>query len=307
MKLTCIENSYELAKKVSDELGIKISNTTKKQFKDGEFTVGYDESVRGDTVYIIGSTNTLRGEDNLMELCMKIRAAKLANAKEIIVIIPYFGWGRADRKDIDRSCVTSKLVSEFIEISGATHIITFDLHAIQTQSFFDISSDNFTMDSLYANHIINTYNIDNVIIASPDMGGSKRVSKVAGLLNTDLVIFYKERNKNNEIEKMKVLGDVKDRDVIFIDDIADSAKTMATASSLAKENGAKKIVAYCTHGVLSGQAIETIEKSDIDDFYITDSIKTDLTKSTKIKVISMAKTISKIILKINSNFSLSKL
>ena len=230
------------------------------------------------------------------------------SAKEIIVIIPYFGWGRADRKDIDRSCVTSKLVSEFIEVSGATQVITFDLHAIQTQGFFNIPSDHFMLDKLYANHIKQNFDINNVKLAAPDMGASKRVSKVSGLLDDiDLVIFYKERSAENNIKQMKILGDVKGKDVIFLDDIADSGNTLVKAAALAKENGAKKIVAYCTHGVLSGKAIETIEKSDITEFYITDSIINDLSKSSKIKVLSMSKIIANIINKINNNLSLSNL
>lgn len=305
MKIVSIKNTKILAEAVCDKISIPLNKTVRRDFKDRELTVGFEESVRGDKVFIIGSTNVLRGEDNLMELCMLIRAAKSANAKEIIVITPYFGWGRADRKDLERSCVTSKLVADFIEIAGATQIVTFDLHAIQMQNFFDIPSDHFTFDKIVADYL-NKNVTDDYILASPDMGAAKRTQKIADRVNKDFVVFYKKRDKNNNIEEMKILGDVDGKHVVLCDDISDSGGTLCKAAELAKKQGAKSVIAICSHGVFSGDAIQNIDKSCIDKMLVTNSIpEVDFKTSSKFEILDISKMLATIINRINDNQSLS--
>ncbi len=305
MKISSISNSKHISEKICEKLGVKMTQTIRKDFKDTEFTVGFEESIRGEKIFIIGSTNELRGNKNLMELCMLIRAAKSANAKEIIVIIPFFGWGQADRKDLDRSCVTAKLVADFIEISGATQVVTFDLHAVQVQSFFNIASDHILYEKVLMNWFKNQNKNNDYILAAPDTGAAKKVQKMANQLECDFVIFYKNRNKTtNQISNMEIFGDVLNKNVILCDDIINTGGTLCEAAKILKKKGAKKVFAYCSHAVLASKAVDLIETSDIDKLLVTDSIYYD-NNSDKIEILSCDKIISNVINRINNNLSLS--
>lgn len=304
MKIVSIQNTKPLAEAVCAQIGIQLNKTKRRDFADTEFTVGFEESVRGDRVFIIGSTNELRGDKNIMELCMLIRAAKSANAREIIAIIPYFGWGRADRKDLERSCVTSKLVADFIEVAGATQLVTFDLHAIQTQNFFDVPSDHFTFDKIVATYLESSV-VGEYVLASPDMGAAKRTQKIATRVNKDFVVFHKARGKNNDIEEMRILGDVEGKHVVLCDDISDSGGTLCMAANLAKENGAKSVIAICSHGVLSGESVTRINNSCIDKMVIANTIPMPDKLPAKFEILDISKMLATIINRINDDLSLS--
>jgi ribose-phosphate pyrophosphokinase len=270
-------------------------------FSDGEYVLWFEESVRGSRVFLIQST--MPSAENLFELLQMIDAAKRASARHITAVIPYFGYARQDRKDKPRVPITSKLVAKLLEAAGATRVMTMDLHADQIQGFFEVPVDHLFSSSVFIPDI-QAKNLDNLTIATPDVGGSKRASAYGNQLDAEVVICYKQRKKANIVDKMTVIGDVKNRNVILVDDMIDTAGTLTKAADMLMQEGAKSVSAYCTHGVLSGDAIARIEASALQELVITDTIPLKRT-SDKIRVLSVAPLFAAVMRKVQSNESIS--
>jgi ribose-phosphate pyrophosphokinase len=290
-----------LAEQISSSYGISLGEVNVLQFSDGEFLPSFIKSVRGSRVFLIQST--MPSSDNLFELLQMIDAAKRASARHITAVIPYFGYARQDRKDKPRVPITSKLVTNLLEAAGATRIMTMDLHADQIQGFFEIPVDHLYSSSLFIPDI-EKLKLSDLTIASPDMGGSKRATAYAKQLSTEVVICYKQRKQANQIDKMTVIGDVSNRHVILVDDMVDTGGTLVKAAEMLIDQGAKSVRAYCTHGVLSGQAIEKIENSKLEELVITNTIP-QLKQSPKIRVLDVAGLFASVMQKVNSNESIS--
>ena len=282
----------------------KLGKSSVVVFSDGEFQPSYDESIRGHHVYIVQST--MPPTHNLMELLLMIDAAKRASAHKIIAVIPYFGWARQDRKDQPRVSIGSKLVANLLTAAGVNRIITLDLHADQIQGFFDIPVDALYASSLFIDYI-QKLQIEDLLIASPDVGGSKRASAYAKRLGCDLAICHKHRPRANVVDSMTLIGDVKDKNVILIDDIIDTAGTIVKAGQVLMDNGAKSVRAFATHAVCSGPAMERLEKSVFSEVVVTDSIPLPKDAPKKIKVVSTAELFADVIRRVESYKSISSL
>jgi len=283
-KIFASSQSKELAEKIASAFGLPLGKIELQRFKDGEFKPSYKESIRGKRVFIIGST--FAPSDNLMEILLMIDAAKRASAQYIDVVIPYFGWARQERKDEPRVPIAAKLVANMLQAAGASRVVTMDLHADPIQGFFEIPVDHLYSSTIFVPYIQNL-NLDNLVIASPDMGGSKRAYAYSKFLKSDVVICYKQRKKANVIGKMELIGNVKGKNVVLVDDIIDTGGTLVKAASLMKERGAKSVRAVCTHALLSDNAQERIAQSEIVELVVTDSIPRKIL-SKKIKVLSCA-------------------
>ena len=294
-------NTLNLATKIAENFGSQLSSSSFVAFSDGEFEPSFDETVRGSDVFLIQSTNP--PSDNLMELLLMIDAAKRASARHITAVMPYFGWARQDRKDKPRVPIGAKLIAKLLETAGATRIITMDLHADQIQGFFEKP-----VDHLYASTIFIPYleslNLSDLTIASPDMGGSKRAYAYSKFLKSDVVICYKQRKKANIISHMELIGNVEGKNVILVDDMVDTAGTLTTAADLMMDRGAKSVRAICTHPLLSGKACERIENSKLKELIISDSIPVK-NKSKKIKVLSTAKLFAEVMKNVHNNKSIN--
>ena len=290
-----------LAKKISDSFGVDLGKIITSTYSDGEFQPSYEESIRGTRIFIIGSTNP--SSENLMEMLLMLDAAKRASARHITAVIPYFGWARQDRKDKPRVPIAAKMIAKILESAGATRIITMDLHADQIQGFFEIP-----VDHLYASTIFLPYlhklNLDNLTIASPDMGGSKRAYAYAKHMESDVVICYKQRAKANVISHMELIGNVEGKNVVLVDDMVDTAGTLTKAADLMIERGALSVRAICTHPILSGNAYDNIRKSQLKELIVTDSIPL-INSSSKIKVLSCADLFADVMKKVHNNESIS--
>ena len=294
----------ELGTKIAESYGAPLGKSIVTEFSDHEFQPSFEESIRGHHVFIVQST--MPPTDNLMELLLMIDAAKRASAHKIIAVIPYFGWARQDRKDQPRVSIGAKLVANLIQAAGVNRIITLDLHADQIQGFFDIPVDALYASSLFIDHI-KKMNIENLLIASPDIGGSKRASAYAKRLDCDLAICHKQRSRANVVDSMTLIGDVKDKNVIIMDDIIDTAGTMVKAGQVMMDSGAKSVRAFATHAVCSGPAMERIENSVFEEVVVTDSIPLPPTASKKIKVVSTADLFADVIRRIENYESISSL
>lgn len=284
VKIFSGENSRYIAEKISESLGLELGKKTFLHFSDGEFATSYDETVRGDHVFIVQST--FPPSDNLMELLMMIDAAKRASAYKVIAVVPYFGFARQDRKDRPRVAIGAKLVANLLQAAGVDRIMTMDLHADQIQGFFDIPVDHLYGSTVLAPYI-RSLKLENLAIASPDIGGSKRAHSWAKHFDCGLIICHKTRVRPNEIADMKVIGDVEGKNIVIVDDMIDTAGTICKAADLLKSNGAKSVRAVAIHAVLSGKAYENIENSALDEVIFTDSIPLRK-ESKKIKIISVA-------------------
>jgi len=299
-KIFACKQSEVLAKNIADNYGIPLGNIITSHYSDGEFQPSFEESVRGSRVFLIGST--FPKSDHLMELLLMIDAAKRSSARHITAVMPYFGWARQDRKDKPRVPIAAKLVAKMLETAGATRIITMDLHADQIQGFFEKPVDHLFASTIFLPYL-RSLNLDNLTIASPDMGGSKRAYAYSKFLNSDVVICYKQREKANVISHMELIGDVRGKNVVLVDDMVDTAGTLTTAADLMMERGALSVRAVCTHPLLSGNAYERIEKSQMLELIVSDSIPTKPSK--KIRVISCAKLFADVMLSVNANKSIS--
>ena len=300
-KIFACTQSTEIGKNITKAYGVKLGKVIFHNFSDGEFQPSFEESIRGSRIFLIGSTQP--SSDNLMELLLMIDAAKRASARHITAVMPYFGWARQDRKDKPRVPIGAKLIAKLLETAGATRIITMDLHADQIQGFFEKP-----VDHLYASTIFIPYleslKLDNLTIASPDMGGSKRAYAYSKFLKSDVVICYKQRKKANIISHMELIGNVEGKNVVLVDDMVDTAGTLTTAADLMMERGAKSVRAICTHPLLSGKAYERIENSKLKELIISDSIPVK-NKSKKIKVLSSANLFAEVMKNVHNNKSIN--
>jgi len=297
---TGTESKY-LAEKIAENAGIALGKSSCPRFSDGEFEPCYEETIRGSYTFIVQST--FPPADNLLELLLMIDAAKRASAYKIIAVMPYFGFARQDRKDRPRVSIGAKLVADMLSNAGINRLITMDLHADQIQGFFDVPVDHLSAVALFIPYI-QQMGLRDIVVASPDVGGTKRANVFAKHLKTDLVICHKSRSKANQIDSMTLIGDVDGKDVIIVDDIIDTAGTITKAADLMKSKGARSVRAFVTHAVLSGPAFERIESSCIDEVLVTDSIP--LThKSDKITVLSCAPLFADVIQKVFENKSIS--
>ena len=296
-------HSRYLAEKIAESYGIPLGQSIVTEYSDGEFQTSYEENIRGRDVFIVQSTTP--PADNFMELLMMIDAAKRASARKITAVIPYFGYGRQDRKDKPRVSIASKLNANLLIAAGLQRLITIDLHADQIQGFFDVP-----VDHIYASSIFGPYlkklNLPELIMASPDTGGTRRAASYAKALNTEFVICYKQRAKPNVIEQMQLIGDVEGKDVVIVDDIIDTAGTITKAASLIMDKGANSVRAFCTHPIFSGSAYDRISKSAFDEVIVTDTIplKQD---NEKITVLSTANLFAEVIRRVQNYESISSL
>lgn len=290
-----------LAEKICKSFGTELSKVSILEFSDGEFQPYYEESVRGCVVFIIQST--FPPSDNLMELLLMIDAAKRASALQIVAVMPYMGFTRQDRKDKPRCSIGAKLLADLLTAAGAHRIMTMDLHADQIQGFYNVPVDHLYASALFVPYIRNL-NLDNLVVVAPDMGGAKRANAYSRFLKADMSICYKTRKKANVVEDIKVIGEIKDKNVVIIDDMIDTAGTICVAADLLHNLGAKSIRVFATHPVLSGSAYERIENSAIDEVIVTDTIPLKR-NSHKIKVISVADLFADVIDKVYKHKSIS--
>lgn len=290
-----------LAEKICASLNCPLGNLVITRFADGEFTVSYEESIRGKDIFLVQST--FPNSDNLMELLLMIDAAKRASARSINAVIPYFGWARQDRKDKPRVAIGAKLVADMLSVAGIDRLITMDLHADQEQGFFDVP-----VDHLYASSVMLPYleslKLDNMVIAAPDMGASKRANTYAKFFNCPLVLCNKTRPRPNEVGSLVIIGDVKDANVVIIDDMVDTAGTITKAADVMMENGAKSVRAIASHCVMSGPASERVEKSSLTEIVFTDSIPYEK-GCPKVKQVSIAGLLAETIRRVVNNESIS--
>jgi ribose-phosphate pyrophosphokinase len=292
-----------LAEKIAQSYGTDLGTVVVTDFCDGEFQPSFEENIRGNDIFIVQST--FAPADHLLELLMLIDAARRASARNIIAVIPYFGFARQDRKDKPRVSIASKLIANMLSHAGVERIITIDLHADQIQGFFDVPVDHLFASSIFVPYL-KKLNLPNLTMASPDTGGTRRVATYAKFLHTDFVICYKQRAKANEVEKMALVGEVEGRDVVLVDDIIDTAGTLTKAANIIMENGATSVRAMCTHPLLSQNAVERIEKSPITEVVVTDTIPLRK-KSKKIKVLTTAHLFAEVIKRVESHESISSL
>jgi len=292
-----------LAEKIARSYGTELGTVVVTEFCDGEFQPSFEENIRGNDIFIVQST--FAPASNLLELLMLIDAARRASARNIIAVIPYFGFARQDRKDKPRVSIAAKLMANLLSTAGVQRIITIDLHADQIQGFFDVPVDHLFASSIFVPYL-KKMNYPNLTMASPDTGGTRRVATYAKFLSTDFVICYKQRGKPNEVTKMALVGDVKGRDVVLVDDIVDTAGTLTKAANIIMDNGASSVRAMCTHPIFSNNALERIEKSPILEMVVTDTIPLKK-ESNKVKVLSTASLFAEVIKRVESHESISSL
>jgi ribose-phosphate pyrophosphokinase len=300
-KIFACTQSAVLAKTSADQFGIEIGKVNFSRYSDGEFQPSFEESVRGARIFIVGSTHP--SSENLMEMLLMLDAAKRASARHITAVMPYFGWARQDRKDKPRVPIGAKLIAKLLESAGATRIITMDLHADQIQGFFEKPVDHLFASTIFLPYI-NSLKLSDLTIASPDMGGSKRAYAYSKFLSSDVVICYKQREKANIISHMELIGNVEGKNVILVDDMVDTAGTLTKAADLMKERGAISVRAICTHALLSGNAYEKIEGSQLEELIVTDSIPAKVSHP-KVKVLSCAPLFAEVMKNVHFNQSIS--
>lgn len=292
-----------LASKIAQKLGKELGIIESKRFSDGEIWVKYGENIRGREVFIIQSTNP--PSDNILELLIMLDAAKRASAKRITAVIPYFGYARQDRKDQPRVSITAKLMANLITEAGADRVITMDLHAAQIQGFFDIPFDHLYGSSVFINYVKDLS--DNLAVVSPDVGGIKVARAYSKMLNSGLIVIDKRRLSHNQAEVMNIIGDAEGKDILLVDDLIDTAGTFVGAIRALKQNGAKKIFGAVTHPMLSGNAVERLNNSELDLLFVTDSVNNVSDISPKIKIITASDLFAEALLRTYNNESISSL
>ena len=296
------ESRY-LAEEMCKHLGIELGKMNTIRFSDGEFEVSFEESVRGCDVFLVQST--FPNSDNLMELLLMIDAAKRASARSVVAVVPYFGWARQDRKDKPRVSIAAKLVSDLLSAAGINRLVTMDLHADQIQGFFNVPVDHLYSSSVFVPYI-QSLHLEDMVIASPDVGGAKRANSYSKYFQCPLVLCHKQRAKANVVESMTIIGDVKGKDVVLVDDMIDTAGTICKAADLMKENGARSVRCVTSHALMSGPAVDRINASALQEVIFTNSIPFDLSRSNKVSVISIAELFANTISCINTNQPISK-
>lgn len=293
--------SQYMAKEICRDLGCELGKMNIQYFADGEFEVSFEESIRGCEVYLVQST--FPNSDNLMELLLMIDAAKRASAASIIAVMPYFGWARQDRKDKPRVSIAAKLVANLLTTAGVDRVITMDLHADQIQGFFDIPVDHLYASSVFIPYI-QSLKLENLVIASPDVGGAKRANNYAKYLNVPLVLCHKQRAKANVVAAMTVIGDVKDKDVILVDDMVDTAGTITKAADLMMQSGARSVRALCSHAIMSDPASERVDNSGLTEIMFINSIPFNK-NCHKVTILSVARLFADTIRRVHTHESIS--
>tara|TARA_Y100000996_G_scaffold412511_1_gene398797 strand:+ start:1332 stop:2264 length:933 start_codon:yes stop_codon:yes gene_type:complete len=308
MKILTGNSNKNLSKKISKYLKNKLVNSSIRKFADGELYIEINENIRGNSIFLIQSVSS-PANDNLMELLLCIDALKRSSAKNITAVIPYFGYARQDRKIAPRTSISAKLVSNLITKAGADRIVTVDLHAGQIQGFFDLPVDNLFATPIFSKHIKKKIKNKNLICVAPDVGGTERARALAKILNVGLAIVDKRRPKPGQSQVMNVVGDVKGKSCIIVDDIIDSGGTIVNASIELKKRGAKDVHVYVTHGVLTGVAVEKIKKSPIKNLVITDTIDNaeKVKKAKNIEVLTISNLVGEAIKRISNSTSVSDL
>ena len=308
MKILSGTSNLKLSKDISKHLKSKLVNTNIKRFADGEIYIEINENIRGNSVFVIQSTSN-PANDNLMELLLVIDALKRSSAKNITAVIPYFGYARQDRKVVPRTSISAKVVANLISNTGASRVVTVDLHAGQIQGFFDMPVDNLFTTPLFARYIKKKLKSKNLICVSPDVGGVQRTRGLATKISADLAIIDKRRPAQGKSQVMNIIGDVKNKTCIIVDDIIDSGGTIVNAVQELKKNGALDVYVFITHGVLSGNAIEKIKKSKIKKLIITDTIDNSkrIKNNSKIEVLSISSLMAEAIKRISNSTSVSDL
>jgi ribose-phosphate pyrophosphokinase len=293
--------SRYLAQKICDEYGIPLGKENISFFSDGEMQPSFEETLRGSDVFLVQST--FPPAENLVELLLMVDAAKRASACNVIAVIPYFGFARQDRKDKPRVPIAAKLIANLLQAAGVDKLITMDLHADQIQGFFDVPVDHLYASSLFVPYILGL-NLPNLVIASPDTGGTRRAAAYAKFTNSELAVCYKQRSKANEIDRMMLIGDVEGKDVVIVDDIIDTAGSITKAGKMMIDSGANSVRAVCTHPIFSGNAVEKLENSVFTEIIVTDTIPLKQASS-KVTVISTARLFADVIKRVNTNSSIS--
>lgn len=294
-----------LAEQIAAASGERLGEVAVSRFSDGEFQPSFEETVRGELVFVVQST--FPPSDNLFELLLMVDAAKRASAKRIVAVMPYFGFARQDRKDKPRVSIGAKLVANMLTAAGVDRIMTMDLHADQIQGFFEVPVDHLFASSIFLPHI-KSLGLKDLLMAAPDTGGTKRANAYSKHLGCDMAICYKQRKVANQIERMTVIGDVKDKDVVLVDDMIDTAGTLTKAADMMTDLGARSVRAVCTHAVLSGEACERVEKSSLTELIVTDTIPIGpekLALTNKIKVLSVSQLFADVIRRVRSHESIS--
>lgn len=293
--------SHYMAEEICRDLGCELGKMNIQYFADGEFEVSFEESIRGCEVYLVQST--FPNTDNLMELLLMIDAAKRASAASIIAVMPYFGWARQDRKDKPRVSIAAKLVADLLTTAGVDRVITMDLHADQIQGFFDIPVDHLYASSVFIPYI-QSLKLENLVIASPDVGGAKRANSYAKYLNVPLVLCHKQRAKANVVAQMTVIGDVTDKDVVLVDDMVDTAGTITKAADLMMANGARSVRALCSHAIMSDPASERVDNCSLTEMMFTNSIPFNK-NCKKATILSVARLFADTIRRVHTHESIS--
>jgi len=294
-----------LAEKIAAYSGERLGEVTVNRFSDGEFQPSFEETVRGELVFIVQST--FPPSDNLFELLMMVDAAKRASAKRIVAVMPYFGFARQDRKDKPRVSIGAKLVANMLTAAGVDRVMTMDLHADQIQGFFEVPVDHLFASSIFLPHI-QGLSLPNLLMAAPDTGGTKRASAYAKHLGCDMAICYKQRKVANQVDSMTVIGEVKGKDVVLVDDMVDTAGTLTKAADMMTDLGASSVRAVCTHAVLSGDACDRIERSSLTELIVTDTIpisEAKRSRTTKIKQLTVAQLFADVIKRVRNHESIS--
>ena len=294
-------NSKPLAEKIARSFGVELGKTTVLEFSDGEIQPYYNESVRGCTVFLVQSTPP--PAENILELLLMIDAAKRASAYKVVAVLPYFGYGRQDRKDKPRSSIGAKLKANLLVSAGVDRVMTMDMHADQLQGFFDVPVDHLYASAVFVPYI-KSLGVQDLAIAAPDMGGTKRANAYARFLECQMVICYKTRKKPNVVEEIRAIGEMEGKNIFIVDDMIDTAGTICLAAEMMKNEGAKSVRVVATHPVLSGPAYDRINDSDIDEVLVTDTIPIN-NQSSKIKIISIADIFGEVIRKVYNYQSIS--
>ena len=308
MKILTGNSNKNLSHKISKYLKNKLVNSSIRKFSDGEIYIEINENIRGNSIFIIQSVSS-PANDNLMELLLCIDALKRSSAKNITAVIPYFGYARQDRKVVPRTSISAKLVSNLITDSGADRVVTLDLHSGQIQGFFDIPVDNLFATPIFARHIKRKIKTKNMICVAPDVGGTARARALGKMLNVGLAIVDKRRPAPGKSVVMNVIGNVKDKTCIIVDDIIDSGGTIVNAAKILKQRGARDVHVYVSHGVLSGDAVEKIRKSQIKNLVITDTIDNSqkVKKAKNIEILTISNLVGEAIKRISNSTSVSDL
>jgi ribose-phosphate pyrophosphokinase len=295
--------SRNLAEKICESLNCKLGIMKIEHFSDGEFSVSYEESIRGQYVYLVQST--FPNSDNLMELLLMIDAAKRASAYKVIAVIPYYGWARQDRKDKPRVSIGAKLIADMLTVAGVDRVITMDLHADQIQGFFNVPVDHLFGSTIFVPYI-KALKLKDLVIASPDVGGSKRAGSYSKHLGVPMVLCHKTREKANVVSKMTIIGDVEGKNVVITDDMVDTAGTLCMAADIMMNKGANSVIAIVSHGVMSGKAVENVMNSKLDQIVFTDSIPFDCSKCGKVKILTIADMFADTIYRVQEHKSISE-